>query len=344
MATVLWPDVGATTRGRQISWEMERDKDGHRNYKIEHLVRADTTDGPGNVLRTPGLPLPGAVWVVDGEVDLFAFCQPETRIKQHQHKKGDKHNWWAVENLFSTRPPANQRCSELDFEDPISEPDRVSGSFTKYNEEATTDYLGLPIVNSAWERIRGPQVEFDSNRPTVTIEQNVPWLGWPFLTEIFFSMLDTVNSFPMWGLPVRCVKLSNVSWDRKFYGLCFYYYTRRLEFDIRYPQTHPLLGLYGGFDRIVLDEGTKVIRGEWDYDLASATYGEYVAASGVSVFDPRDFVRYKDWYGENTRAVLNGAGAPAASEALAGGVLIQKYYQSDLTVFLRDISTIFLGY
>lgn len=321
MTTTLW--------GRHRSWKGERDSEGHRNYWIKHLVKSDFTDGPANVLRTPGLPLPGSVWFFGADLDLYAYCKPDAKLQIHQEREGDINRWWTVEQLFSTKPKPNERCSDQDFEDPLTEPDRVSGSFVKYTEEATYDYFGAPVQNSAFEPLRGPQVEFDANRPTVTIEQNVYPLG----LEVFSPLIDNVNSVAMWGLPPRCVKLSNVSWERKFYGLCYYYYTRRLEFDINYYT----------FDRHLLDEGTKVIKGEWDYDFLSPTYGEYIVAAGVSFLNPRDYIRYKDWHGENTRAMLNGNGIPATTEAGIGDIYVPKYRQSNLNLLLSP-SSILLGY
>src|SRR5690606_22693106 len=97
------------------------------------------------------------------------------------------------------------------------------------------DRYGNPIKSSSHEQFRGSNVEFDANRPTVWVDQNVSSLG----LATFASMIDCVNDRPLWGLPKRRIKLSNVTWERKMYGTCRFYYTRKLEFDIRYD----------GFDR-----------------------------------------------------------------------------------------------
>ena len=65
----------------QRDWRLTRDSDGHRTYKLRHLVRGATTDGPANALRTPGLPLPGAWWIVDDDIDLWAWCLPDAEVE-----------------------------------------------------------------------------------------------------------------------------------------------------------------------------------------------------------------------------------------------------------------------
>jgi hypothetical protein len=57
----------------------------------------------------------------------------------------------------------------------------------------------------------------------------------------------------MWGLSKRCVKLSNLTWERKMYGTCTFYYTRSFEFDIRFES----------FDPELVDSGFKCLRGKW---------------------------------------------------------------------------------
>lgn len=290
---------GATT------WSMTRDSDGNREYKIAHLVFTDDPgDGPAMALNTPGLPLPGSEWAFDNDSDMWAYCLPTASVTPLVDN-GEANTHFRVEQTFSTKSQEgkNQRCNDTQVEDPLLEPQKISGSFTRFSEEATHDLWGRPILSSSLEMIRGPQVEFDRNRPVVRVEQNVAYLG----IELFSRMIDTVNDRPMWGLARRCVKLSNVTWEKKFYGRCYIYYTRNLEFEINYDT----------YDRYVLDEGTKVLHGHWD-----ATTGDWVldniAGSPPNRFNPQHFDRFKDRNGENARAVLNGFGLPAGVTVSSG--------------------------
>ncbi len=242
MTTRIQP--GATT------WSMTRDQDGHRDYRIMFRVISDITDGPANVLSTVGLPRPGDRWQFEGDLDQWAFCRQPATV--NPVLKGEPNTEWDVEFAFTTKSD-DKRCKDQQIEDPLSIAPRVSGTFQKYQEEATKDRFGSAITNSAWEQIRGPQVEFDRNRPTVRIEMNVP----SFISVILaYQMIDRVNSRPLWGFNKRCIKLSNAPWEVAYYGQCFKYYKLTLEFDIR-PD---------GFDRDILDEGTKVLHGHWGDD------------------------------------------------------------------------------
>lgn len=284
---------------------MIRDEEGHREYKVQHLVEADPTDGPANVLQTPGLPLPGSLWIVDNDVDIWAWCRFNTDVRLHpDYREGEKAKWWIVEQTFGTKPPPLQRCQDQQFDDPLLEPPKISGEFVKRSEETVRDRFGAPVINSAWEQLRGPQIEFDVSSPAVRIEQNVARLG----LELFGPMVNTVNAFPLWGLPRRCIKLSNVSWERKYYGQCYPYYTRTLEFEINVTSDENGL-LVSGFDRELLDEGTKALNGHWD-DASGNWVIDNIGGSAPSRFNPSHFIRVKDRQGENMRVVLDGLGKP----------------------------------
>lgn len=290
--------MAATLKDGQRKWSLEMDDDGHRTYHITHrVVTSSSLDGPFTVLGTPGLPIPGSAWFFDNDGDPWAFCTRWARVTPVI--QGEPNTQWDVEQRFTTRPQF--RCNDTQIEDPLLEPQRVSGSFVKYLEEAVKDRNGNLIKSSSHEMFRGPQVEFDNNKPAVHIEQNVPLLELATVAQ----MVDTVNDSPLWGLAVRCIKLSNVAWEKKYFGSCGLYFTRILDFDIDFDT----------FDRELLDEGTKVLSGDWDRDPNSATYGQFVlknvGGAAPDPDNPQHFVRYKDRYGENARVILNGAGLPA---------------------------------
>ena len=283
----------------QLAWEGSRESSGHRTFQISWLLRTnDYDDGPSTVMNCTDLAQIGDVWAFGNDLDIWAFCWPDMKVKLFQHRMGERHRYWQADQTFKTLPNPFKRCNDQQIENPLEEPDRISGTFNKYSLEAQKDRNGNPIRNSSHEQIRGASVEFDANRPTVRIEQNVDSLE----LDVFSQMIDNLNDAPLWGLSARCVKLSNVSWERKYYGTCSVYYTRGLEFDIRYD----------GFDRDVLDEGTKVIKGRWD-TTGTAT-NRWIVSSDVDNdagrANPQNFIRAKDIHGENIRVLLDGNGSP----------------------------------
>jgi len=272
----------------RYSWTGEADQEGHRTYKLGiKVVTTSKHDGPYNVMHCPGLPLTGTSWNFGLDSDPWAFCYPTMSAKLLASDDHGGGYYWAVEKTFSTKPLS--RCQDESIEDPLLEPQKVGGSFANYTKEATVDRNGLAIRTSSDELVRGPQVEFDDHRPIVWVEQNVATLG----LETFSDMMNKVNDDLLWGMAARKVKLSTASWERKLYGVCNYYYTRRFEFQLN-SET---------FDRNdVIDEGTRA-KGYWN-----PTTRVWVNAGDV-------FNQYRDQNGSLCRVLLDGAGSRLADGA-----------------------------
>lgn len=275
----------------QKRWNMERDAEGHRFYHITYHVEADVTDGPANVLLTPGLPTPGAYWNVDGDVDLGAYFNLESEVKPLVDNEPNTE--WEVTLVFTSKPL--KRCYDTQF-DPLTEPMILSGSFSNHHKEITTDRFGKPILTSSHEQIRGPQVEFEVSYPIVKIKQNVLALQLSLLKAV----IDKVNDAPLWGMLKGEIRLNSVSWEQKFYGTCLVFFERTFEFHIK----------DGGHDRDILDEGSKVLNGHWH-----PTNGEWVLDNiNGKVPDhnnPTHFIDFPDRQNNPIRGVLDGKGKPA---------------------------------
>lgn len=281
-----------------VKWSCTRDEEGQREYKLVSKVKGLTSDGPQQVLECPGLPQYGDPWVIGNDVDEWAFCKWDATITPHA--EGEPNTHFLVEQTFSSKPTESKSCHESPATDPLLEPAKISGGFQKYTEEAAEDQFGAPILNSAHEQIRGPQVEFDRNRPTVKIEQNLPSLSF----GLQCALIDCVNDSVLWNIPERCIKLSSVQWERKFYGSCNIYYTRTCEFDINIDT----------FDRLILDEGTKVLHGEWNAETGDWDTIQ-INGEDPDPYNPAHFDKFVDRKGDPCKVVLNGAGLPAAKNA-----------------------------
>lgn len=323
MSASVITDPNLTGRQGILDWDLDQDEDGHRTYTVTHLVGAtDYSDGPAVALVASGLPNIGAYWDYGNDLDGWAFCLPTRTVKRFRNvPEQQKFFYWEVTSTFSTKRDS-KRCQDGTIEDPLLEPDRISGSFVKYTQEVMKDKNGSPILTSSHEVIRGPQVEFDFNRPTVTIEQNSATLG----LDTFSQMVDTVNDSTLWGLGARKIKLSNVSWSREVYGICDYYYIRRFEFDID----------YNGFDKEALDEGRMVLNGHWSTDqtgtgtgLASTWVLDNIDGAAPNKNNPQHFIRYKDRNGENSRTALDGNGQPLDGNDAPVFIQIQYYQESN---------------
>jgi len=285
--------MSAFVKGR-LDWGLTRDKEGHRTYKVKWLVQTTSVhDGPAYALVASGLPTIGSSWSQGNDFDAWARCLPNQTCRYLT--RNERGFFWEVEQTFSTKPLT--RCQDESIENPLQEPDRISGGFSKYTEEVTKDKDGNEIKNSAEEAFRGPQVEFDNNRPTVAIEKNVLVLPLGTIAQ----MVDTVNSTTLWGLSARKVKLSNVSWSRELYGTCTFFYKVTYEFDINEDT----------FDRTVIDIGTRF------------------KIKGAAGNDKNEYERYKDINGELTTCHLDGNGNLLTAGSDPVEIDIQYYTESN---------------
>lgn len=320
------------------SWSGTVEDNGDRTYKVKHLVKADYDDGPSTVLVCINEAYPaGSAWSFGNDYDEWAWCRPTRELAIHQEREGDKNKWWVVTSTFSTKKPSKEqaessRCADEQIEDPLLMPPKLSGTFNQVSEEATHDRHDERILNSAFEQMRGQQVEFERPLPTVHIELNVPTLEY----DLLMRLAGALNDAPMWGFPTRCVRLSSVQWSSSMYGLCYIYYTWVLDFEINVKWDYDNEVFVSGWDRDLLDEGTKVLDGYWDTDEASPTFGEYIPnVSGPGVeLDPSNFIRFQDKYGNPSRVVLNGAGMPVGAQGdpdeEPGSIHVEKYQEDDL--------------
>lgn len=286
---------------------LQVDEDGYREYKLGMILRTnDKLDGPYQMLRTPGTPVPGSAWSFGNDNDTWAFRRPEVTIERYNYDDsavyGDE-TWslWYAEYTFGTKPL--KTCRDTEIENPLMEPYKYSGNYKNYSEEAYFDRFGFPLVNSAWEQFRGEQVEFDRTMPTIRIEQNVSNLQLGLLS----SMINCVNDRAMWGLPPRTIRLVNAPWEKLIYGTCYYYFRRSLEFEINYET----------WDRLILDEGTAALNGKW-HETTRHWVLQPINGEAPDRFNPAHFVRFEDFKGQPSRVILNGFGLPA-------GVCIDEY-------------------
>ena len=289
-----------------LSMSLIRDDNGYRTYKLKLLIRVtDLDDGVTVASNAPSLPRPGDPWLIGNDIDVWVWCRPEASITRHASVKDGRTTYFyigefAYSNKPLTRDQAQKRrgCHEQQIEDPLLEPDRTSGGFKQKSKEATHNYDGTPILNSAHEVVRGPQVEFDESRPTVHVVQNRPLLEFNLLCRL----IDGLNDTALWGFPPRWVKFSNVTWQEQYHGLCYRYYTRELDFEVRED-----------WDRNLLDEGTKVLNGHWGDGAVEGDGWVLDKIGGVDPDpdNPSHFIRAVDRKGDPMRLILNGAGEPA---------------------------------
>lgn len=276
--------MSGSSLGR-LDWSLDRDQEGHRTYKLLSLVKTnDYSDGPTSVMLASGLPTIGSYWAFGNDSDPYAICWPTMSVQRWQPRPGEVGKHWTVEQTFSTRPL--KRCQDNSIEDPLAEPPKISGGFARYMKRVEKDRFDKAILSSSLEQIIG--VEKPDARPTVVIEQNLPYLD----LAMFSEMVNGVNDSPMWGVAARCVMLTNVTWSRNVFGTCGFYFTRRLEFEINFD-THDLTE--------VLDKGYKCLRGSWQKIDGTP---RWVTNAELDPTKASSYMYFKDYFSENTPTAI----------------------------------------
>ncbi len=344
------------------TWTLKVDEEGYREYSLTAIVKGTTAEGPFSALRAAAERYPiGSPWVhINDDFDEWATRRPQTVITIHEEKEGDPSSWYAVEMIYTNKPSKTGRCDGDEVNNPLCLPDRVSGRFVKYVEEAVSadaiDYFTdgvlvrslsggeVPIRNSAHEQIKGPGVEFERNRQRIVIEQNVLNLELDLLAEL----IDSVNDASLWGFPNSTVKLSDVSWSKHYYGTttnvgangtgtgtgtdncpdytgCYSFFKRVLEFDIDARS----------FDRTVFDEGTKVLNGHWSDVNSNEWVLDNIDGAPPDPENPAHFCDAKDRNDNLIRVVLSGEGLPTGADVGGttqgiGTIEIYKYPRKNL--------------
>lgn len=272
-----------------INWSGARNAEGHREYRITFRIESLHSHGPQTISHTPGLPQIGSFWRYGTDNDPWAFCTPELKITPVLTQENNR--WWDIEYRFSTMPMP--RCNATTIDNPLHEPQRVSGSFIKNRRSTPWDADDKLIRTVSFEDV---EVERDESFPTLVIEQNDLQLG----IDTFTEKVNKINNHNLWGLSPRKVKLDNVTWERKIWGICTFYFTRRYEFSINFDT----------WDRDdIPHRGRKVINGKWD--KATLTW---VIDGAADKTNPTHYMQAIDINGNPIETWLNPeTGAPTST-------------------------------
>jgi len=293
-----------------VKWTGTADQNGYVTFKITYLVGCLPIEGPWAAMTAVGLPLYGAWYIMPGgaEENINAWCRWDADAQPRLTAEPNAE--FEVTKTFSTKPPdpTDKVCSTQQFSNPLLEPAKISGSFINKAAIYTQDRFGNNIEYSSHEPILGELAKFDKNRNQVKISQNIKVEE--FDLPLLETMRDTVNAFPLWGMPARTIKLSNAEWERAFWGTCGMYFKRTLTFEVNEDT----------FDVNIQDKGKMVLKGHWEKDttvdpprFTGNWIVENVGPNPADPSNPKHFIIFKDFHGQPREGLLNGAGIPAGT-------------------------------
>lgn len=235
-----------------LDWSLNREDDGSRTYEVTWLVKTSGPEvGPNEVSFAAGLPAIGTPWSINGDSDPWAFCMPYAQVKRHKSKEGEKSVWWTVTQKFASPSKRGNKegekyCKDQQFEDPLSEPPKISGSFNSFEEETRKAYKVTYESGSAWPNHDDPDTPcsiiadvpavvplfgITRTRSThdISISFNKPTLD----LDLVGYLLNCLNDATLWGMPPGHVRFNSFSWEELYYGVCSKYYRQTLEFSIK---------------------------------------------------------------------------------------------------------------
>lgn len=286
-------------------------RDGERKYEITYLVEmTSATDGPllavGGLIVDLGVTVGTSTLSINGDVDSYAYLTHGYKTERHA-TGSEKGYYWKVTLFYETVTREGQdRDPTNPVENPLNDPVKISGTFSKGTVKVCKDASNATIKNTSHDPI---YVDKDESRPTVRIEKNVTTLPLSSIT----NLINNVNSVSMWGLSARKIKFSSASWTRKYWGTTVYY-TLVYEFEIN----------TNTFDRTdIPDRNNKHIRGEFDKD------NNFTAKPGMDVANPEDFEPWVNARGRYKDGWLNtSTGVPSNTENYLSTV--ELYDETDL--------------
>lgn len=313
--------MAARKLGGPIEIRLSRDERMHKVYKVSHEVEVDNFTNIGGtespVLGVPeavlaalgadGLPAPGDAYTFEEVPDDWVYCLPNAEVYAKPGQKPGPKRVYIVEQQFTSR--AIERRIDTDREDPLLEHDVFDFGTNSFTEEAVFDRFGHRIQYSSHEAIRGPQNEWDMGRVSINVEHVSASLDLDQVGEF----MNCVNDAPIWSASIaRCLKLSRCTVKQLFWKFTTYY-RFNYGFELWIRRDDPLAAPSSGWDRDVLDEGTKVLRGRWqNFGTPTVPVWSWVLVGNPNPNNPGDFVRYQDVNGNLTRVILDGAGRPYA--------------------------------
>ena len=277
----------AVTSMQYLTTRVQGQESGHRSYSSTFRVFTDdVNDGASTVMVYSGLPKLGDAYLWGNSFDYGARLNSLPVIRLEKEDQSARKIWIAT----CTYTTQGRSQEEQPPDDPLSHPWRVSGDADEWTEEAETDITGKPLMNSAFQQLRGKQVERFRSRRKLTLSKNFPIVNQLWIDHYEGSI--NRSSVQILGMlyPPKHLYLRRITFTREWYAYGTPYFPHTFQIDVKKD----------GFLRKIVDKGTMKVK------------------DGGDATDPGDMVPIlNDLTKDQMERYLNGAAVPISDIANA---------------------------
>ena len=233
----------AVTEVNLLTTRVQGQESGHRTYtSVARVFTDDPNDGASTVMISPLLPQIGEPYLWRNSFDYGARVNslPVVRLERED---GSARKIWLATITYTTQ---GRQLEERPPDDPLSHPWKVSGDADEWVEEAERDVNGVPLMNSAFQQLRGKQVERFRTRRKWILSKN-----FPNVNQVLIDYIEgSINRSTVYLLgavyPPGTLYMRRITFTREWFGYGIPYFPHTFLIDVN-PD---------GFNRKIVDKGT----------------------------------------------------------------------------------------
>lgn len=280
----------AVTSVDKLVTRVQGQESGHRTYTSTWRAFTDShLDGASTVMISTLLPQLGDPYLWENSFDYGARVNslPVVRLEREDFTAKKQ---WIVTVTYTTQ---GRTLEAQPPDDPLSWAWKVSGDADEWVEEATetipdADGNKTPIMNSAFQQIRGKEVEKFRTRRKWVLSKNFATVNQTFIDHFEGSINRSTVRLLGTVYPPKTLFMRRISFTREWYAYNTPYFPHTFNIDVN-PDT---------FNLKITDKGTMKVRDDGDPE------------------DPQDMVPILDDITKNQmERFLDGAAVPLAKGA-----------------------------
>jgi hypothetical protein len=270
----------AVTSMQYLTTRVQGQESAHRTYSSTFRLFTDSVnDGASTVMIYSGLPQLGDPYLWGNSWDYGARMNSLPVVRLEREDQQARKIWIAT----CTYTTIGRQLEEQPPDNPLDHPWKVSGDADEWTEEAEKDINGSPLMNSAFQQLRGKQVERFRSRRKLTLSKNFPIVNQLWIDHFEGSINRSSVRILGMNYPPNHLYMRRITFTREWYAYGTPYFPHTFQIDVHKD----------GFLRKIVDKGTMQLR------------------DGGNPFNPGDMVPILNLQTKDQmERYLNGAGGP----------------------------------